>query len=606
MRSTLTARRIAGVVCTIALLAGVAGVVAPAAPAVAPLAEAFEPTLSYFKCPPKSLPVGVQCAKLTVPLDWQNPSDGRTTTIDVRVKRSKEGKGGLTFNPGGPGGSGVEAFPGVYSLLPDDVVAKFDFVGWDPRGVGGSGLKLAGPAQPFVGLGLVPGGSGGAEISGTKPGSPAAKAGLVKGDIITKVSDRVMSNGADVVAEVRESVPGDSLVVEFLRGGASREVTVIVGSVDSGCQYGTVAPAYPPATGPVDWQVYWQQAADQIAAINTACLAANPDSAPYLGTWQVIRDLDALRAALGYSTWNYWGMSYGTRIGHAYARTFPNRLRAVVMDGSLPSAETTYGLATSFPANAWVSLQLFPALAAPAAARKMTVIEEYLNGTVVALPDGTELTRWDWAEQFRSLLGSQSQYPTAVAFVNNLYAGITAATPAERAKGLEVAAMISESQRALLEEQALEMAAVFVFVNCSDLHDRVTPSELAAASESIERNYGTARPYSMGLNAACFGLPPEDLSPAIPSGSSMIALKTPPVFVLSSGDTATPWVWGRNLANTFVGSSTITYESTQHVDYLFTPSECVNAAVTDYLITLKAPPRHRQCTYSPGGPVALR
>jgi pimeloyl-ACP methyl ester carboxylesterase len=562
--------------------------------------------LSYFKCPPKSLPVGVQCAKLTVPLDWQNPSDGRTTTIDVRVKRSKEGKGGLTFNPGGPGGSGVEAFPGVYSLLPDDVVAKFDFVGWDPRGVGGSGLKLAGPAQPFVGLGLVPGGSGGAEISGTKPGSPAAKAGLVKGDIITKVSDRVMSNGADVVAEVRESVPGDSLVVEFLRGGASREVTVIVGSVDSGCQYGTVAPAYPPATGPVDWQVYWQQAADQIAAINTACLAANPDSAPYLGTWQVIRDLDALRAALGYSTWNYWGMSYGTRIGHAYARTFPNRLRAVVMDGSLPSAETTYGLATSFPANAWVSLQLFPALAAPAAARKMTVIEEYLNGTVVALPDGTELTRWDWAEQFRSLLGSQSQYPTAVAFVNNLYAGITAATPAERAKGLEVAAMISESQRALLEEQALEMAAIFVFVNCSDLHDRVTPSELAAASESIERNYGTARPYSMGLNAACFGLPPGDLSPAIPSGSSMIALKTPPVFVLSSGDTATPWVWGRNLANTFVGSSTITYESTQHVDYLFTPSDCVNAAVTDYLITLKAPPRHRQCTYSPGGPVALR
>ncbi len=606
MRSTLTARRIVGVVCTIALLAGVAGVVAPAAPAVSPVAEAFEPTLSYYKCPPKSLPVGVKCAKLTVPLDWQNPSDGRTTTIDVRVKRSKEGKGGLTFNPGGPGGSGVEAFPGVYSLLPDEVVSKFDFVGWDPRGVGGSGPKLTGPAEPFVGLGLVPGGTGGAEIGETKPGSPAAKAGLVKGDIITKVSDRVISNTADVVAEVSESVPGDSLVVEFRRGGASSEVTVIVGSKESGCQYGTVAPAYPPATGPVDWKVYWQQAADQIAAVNTACLAASPDSAPYLGTWQVVRDLDALRAALGYSTWNYWGMSYGTRIGHAYARTFPNRLRAMVMDGSLPAAETTYGLATSFPANAWVSLQLFPALAAPAAARKMTVIEEYLNGTVVALPDGTELNRWDWAEQFRTLLGSQSQYPTAVAFVNNLYAGITAATPAERAKGLEVVASISEAQRALLEEQAEKTNAIFVFVECSDLHDRVTPSELAAASESIERNYGTARPYSMGLSAACFGLPPGDLSPAIPSGSSMIALKTPPVFVLSSGDTATPWIWGRNLANTFVGSSTITYESTQHVDYLFTPSECVNAAVTDYLITLKLPPRHRQCTYSPGGPVALR
>lgn len=199
-------RRLFGVVGATALLAGVVGVVAPVAPAVAPAASAFEPALSYYKCPPKSLPAGVQCAKLTVPLDWQTPDDGRTTTIEVRVMRSKERKGGFTFNPGGPGGSGIEALPGIYSLLPDAVVSEFDFVAWDPRGVGGSGLKL------------------------------------------------------------------------------------------TGCQYGTKVPPYPPATGPVDWQVYWQQAADQLAAVNTACLAANPDSAPYLGTWQVIRDLDALRA----------------------------------------------------------------------------------------------------------------------------------------------------------------------------------------------------------------------------------------------------------------------------------------------------------------------
>ncbi len=222
-----TTRRLFAVVCATALLAGVVGVVAPAAPAVAPAAQSFEPTLSYYKCPAKSLPAGVQCAKLTVPLDWQTPDDGRTTTIEVRVMRSKERKGGLTFNPGGPGGSGIEALPGIYSLLPDAVVSKFDFVAWDPRGVGGSGPKF------------------------------------------------------------------------------------------TGCQYGNDVPPYPTATGPVVWQVYWQRAADQMAAISTACLAANPDSAPYLGTWQVIRDLDALRAALGYSTWNYWGMSYGTRIGNA-------------------------------------------------------------------------------------------------------------------------------------------------------------------------------------------------------------------------------------------------------------------------------------------------
>jgi pimeloyl-ACP methyl ester carboxylesterase len=517
VRSTLTARRIASVACATALVAGLAGAVSLATPAAA----AFEPKLSYYKCPPKSLPAGVQCAKLTVPLDWQTPNDGRTTTIDVRVMRSKEGNGGLTFNPGGPGGSGVDFLPFVYSLLPDEVVSKFDFVAWDPRGVGGSGPKF------------------------------------------------------------------------------------------TGCQYSSLVTPYPPATGPVDWYVYWQQTADQIAAVNAACLAANPDSAPYLGTWQVVRDLDALRAALGYTTWNYWGISYGTRIGHAYARTFPNKLRAMIMDSNVPAADTTYGLATSFPPNAWVSLQLFPALAAPAAARKITVIERYLDDTVLALPDGTEFTRWDWAEQFRALLAVQSRYPTARALVNNLYAGITAATPAQRAKGLEVFANISKQLRASLDEQMLDTAAVFVFVNCSDLHDRPTPSQLAVAAESVERNYGSTRPYFIGnfpdsYSAACFGLAPEDLSPAIPSGSSMITLKTPPVFVQSSGDAATPWVWGRSLANTFAGSSTVTYESTQHAVYLFTPSTCVNAPVTEYLLKLKLPPRHLLCSYSPGGSVALR
>lgn len=506
------ARRLASVVCATALVAGFAGTVSASAPAAA----AFKPKLSYFKCPPKSLPVGVKCARLTVPVDWQTPNDGRTTTIDVRVMRSKEGKGGLTFNPGGPGGSGIESFPSIYSLLPDQVASQFDFVGWDPRGVGGSGLKLL------------------------------------------------------------------------------------------GCKYSNPIPEYPQATGSVDWQVYWQQAADRIATDNAACMTANPDSAPYVGTWQVIRDLDALREALGYSAWNYWGMSYGTRIGHAYARTFPSKLRAMIMDGSVMANESIYRLGTSFPSNYWISLQLFPSLAATSAARKITYIEKYLNDTVVVLPDGIEFTRWDWAEQFRSLLVAQSQYPVARAMVNNLYAGITAATPAERARGLEVVAKISETLRSSLDQEMSDLAAVLIFVNCSDLHDRPTVSQLAVASDSIERNFGSAQTYALSNSSACFGLAPDGLSPAIPSGPSMITLKTPPVFVLSSGDAATPWVWGRSLANTFVGSSTVTYESTEHVTYLKTPSGCVNDPVTQYLLTLKLPPRHLVCAFSADNSVTQR
>lgn len=110
----------------------------------------------------------------------------------------------------------------------------------------------------------------------------------------------------------------------------------------------------------------------------------------------------------------------------------------------------------------------------------------------------------------------------------------------------------------------------------------------------------------MDNSALCAGLDPAGLSPPVPSGPGMANLKTPPVFVLSSGDAATPWVWGRSLANLFVGSRTITYDSTQHGAYLNTPSNCVNAPVTQYLLTLNLPARNRLCAFSPSNPVTQR
>ena len=86
----------------------------------------------------------------------------------------------------------------------------------------------------------------------------------------------------------------------------------------------------------------------------------------------------------------------------------------------------------------------------------------------------------------------------------------------------------------------------------------------------------------------------------------MVSLKTPPLFVLSSGDAATPWVWGRSLANVYAGSKTITYEGTQHVAYLFVPSACLNDQVTRYLLTLERPVRNNSCAYTPGGPIPRR
>src|ERR1700757_4635844 len=59
-----------------------------------------------------------------------------------------------------------------------------------------------------------------------------------------------------------------------------------------------------------------------------------------VGTVNVARDLDAIRAALGDDKLTYLGYSYGTRIGSAYAEAFPTKVRAMILDGAVdPNAD---------------------------------------------------------------------------------------------------------------------------------------------------------------------------------------------------------------------------------------------------------------------------
>ena len=59
-----------------------------------------------------------------------------------------------------------------------------------------------------------------------------------------------------------------------------------------------------------------------------------------VGTANVAKDLDAIRAALGDEKLTYLGYSYGTRIGSAYAEAFPQNVRAMILDGAVdPNAD---------------------------------------------------------------------------------------------------------------------------------------------------------------------------------------------------------------------------------------------------------------------------
>ncbi len=53
-------------------------------------------------------------------------------------------------------------------------------------------------------------------------------------------------------------------------------------------------------------------------------------------TPHVVKDLEALRKALGIQEWNLYGISYGTRISQAYVRDYPEGIRSVILDSPVP------------------------------------------------------------------------------------------------------------------------------------------------------------------------------------------------------------------------------------------------------------------------------
>jgi pimeloyl-ACP methyl ester carboxylesterase len=66
------------------------------------------------------------------------------------------------------------------------------------------------------------------------------------------------------------------------------------------------------------------------------CLAQLPGDPVHHTTRNVVEDLDAVRAALGYEQINLVGGSYGTRLALEYARHHGERVRTLVLDGVAP------------------------------------------------------------------------------------------------------------------------------------------------------------------------------------------------------------------------------------------------------------------------------
>ncbi len=92
---------------------------------------------------------GLECTTLFLPLDYYRP-EGDKIAVFVSLRRATNAAaklGTLFVNPGGPGGPSLDLIRRINTILPQEVVERYDIVGVDPRGTQRSAPLSCGDPQ---------------------------------------------------------------------------------------------------------------------------------------------------------------------------------------------------------------------------------------------------------------------------------------------------------------------------------------------------------------------------------------------------------------------------------------------------------------------------
>ncbi len=313
-----------------------------------------------------------------------------------------------------------------------------------------------------------------------------------------------------------------------------------------------------------------------------------------VGTANVVKDLDAMRVALGDPKLTYLGYSYGTRIGASYAETFPQNVRAMILDGAVdPNAdpiEADIRQAAAFQ-------QAFNDFAADCA-------------TDSTCPLGTDAAKA--VDVYRSMVDPLVEKPAKTKDPRNLsYSDAVVGTILplyspnlwqHLTQGLsELKDGTGDTMLALAdlymgrdpEGHYNNSTDVRVAVNCVDqppVTDRaaVVDEDRRVREVAPFMSYGEFTGHAPLGTCAFWPVPPTSK----PHEISVSGL--PPILVVSTtNDPATPYQAGVDLARQ-LGGTLLTFEGTQHT-VVFQGNICVDDIAARYLVDVTVPPPDTRC-----------
>lgn len=291
-------------------------------------------------------------------------------------------------------------------------------------------------------------------------------------------------------------------------------------------------------------------------------LAERADLRRY-GTAEAVRDLDAVREALGHTRIDLFGLSYGTTVALRYMAEYPQRVRAVaVMGVAPPEAMPPRGHA---PAGERALRLLFSDCAADEACRAaFPALEEDLGRAVSIVRDsGGDLTPELFMEKLRTLMYSPAAARQVPYIVSR--AALADLGPYRAAGGASGASMIADG--------------MFLSVTCTESFGAMDYE--AAAAEARRTLFGDYRLRRQ--RAAC-----EHWPSGRPTPLRAAAAGAPPAVLLISGrlDPVTPPEWAEAVARRTANARHLVIPYGGHVlDGLSAIDTCLDPLILRFLET---------------------
>src|SRR5215207_9642043 len=331
----------------------------------------------------------------------------------------------------------------------------------------------------------------------------------------------------------------------------------------------------------------WQARIDEQTKFGQSCLRRSGALLEHISTMETVRDLDLLRGLIGDSKINYFGSSYGTKIGALYAELFPQRVGRMVLDGAINiNSKAKIDQVDGFER----ALHHFAAWCAEGNCRLgaqrddvLSKIKEFLDRLdqePLAVADGRTLSQQQGVEAvFYAMYGGTNSWP-------GLRDALTAAIfDGDGNRLLQVADAADRRDR---DGTYGQLMYAFPAIRCLDSQENsVRAAEKRLAEDSREA------PILGQLNGPDLVCPlwPVKSAPQLPE---IDADGAPPIVVIgTTGDPATPYEYAKSMADELTSAVLVRFDGEGHLAY--GQNDCVKALVDGYLVRNQLPRDGTRC-----------